>query len=57
LESVGDTLVAINMPNGAHHSDLTHTPASPTDTADIKAGRQKVERPLGVWLDALRTAK
>jgi len=49
LRLVG-TLLAINMPNGAHHSDLTHTPASPLDTPDITAGRLQVKAILKGWL-------
>ena len=42
--------LSVNMPQGAHHSDLSHQPAAPTDTADVTAARKKVADILGGWL-------
>ena len=53
LHACGDlspTLLSVNMPQGAHHSDLSHQPAAPTDTADVTAARKKVADILGGWL-------
>ena len=49
-ETLSTTLVAINMPNGAHHSDLSHDPPSPTDTSDVTEGRAQARArpPSGV---------
>jgi hypothetical protein len=54
LTNLSDTLLAVNMPNGAHHSDLTHTAASPMDTPDVAAGRLQVKAILHTWLADLR---
>jgi hypothetical protein len=49
-ETLSTTLVAINMPNGAHHSDLSHDPPSPTDTSDVTEGRALALALLQQWL-------
>ena len=49
-EDLSPTLLSVNMPQGAHHSDLSHQPAAPTDTADVTAARKKVADILGGWL-------
>mgnify|MGYP002037239813 CR=1 FL=1 len=38
--SLGDTLPALNMPNGAHHSDLSHRIPGPWDTSDVVEARE-----------------
>ena len=54
VKNISDSLVAINMPNGAHHSDLSHSPPSPDDTPDITAGRAQAAELLSTWLDEVR---
>lgn len=51
--NVSDTLVAINYPNGAHHSDLSHTGPTDQDTPDIKEGHKRVQALIGSWLDEI----
>ena len=56
LQDVDPTLqlLTLNMPNGAHHSDLSHTrpcPA-PDDTADVLDARAKATVVLTRWLKA-----
>jgi len=53
VANLSETLVAINMPNGAHHSDLSHDPPSDADTPDVTAARQQVSDLLASWLAAL----
>ena len=48
--SLSDELVAINMPNGAHHSDLSHAPPSDLDTPDVVAARAQAADLIGRWL-------
>ena len=43
-------LLALNMPNGAHHSDLSHSPPGPQDTPDVAAARAKATAILERWL-------
>jgi lysosomal Pro-X carboxypeptidase len=49
-QNLTDTLVAINFPNGAHHSDLSGHGPSPDDTDDIQRGYVQIEQILGDWL-------
>lgn len=51
MESLSDTLVVFNMPNGAHHSDLTHTRASASDTPDVTKTRAQAKNLLRTWLN------
>lgn len=48
--SLSDELVAINMPNGAHHSDLSHAPPSDLDTPDVVAARAQAADLIARWL-------
>jgi hypothetical protein len=51
--NLSSSLVALNFPNGAHHSDLSHQGPSDHDTADIKEGFQQVRTILATWLGEL----
>jgi pimeloyl-ACP methyl ester carboxylesterase len=47
-------LLAINMVNGAHHSDLTHVEPDPdVDTADVTQARNEISDLLARWLSEL----
>jgi len=50
VKNLSQSLIAINMPNGAHHSDLSHNPPGPYDTPDIQAGRAHAADWLARWL-------
>jgi len=52
--NLSDSLIALNFPNGAHHSDLSHVGPSPIDTEDIKAGHKSIAQILEKWLNELR---
>ena len=43
-------LIALNFPNGAHHSDLSHSDPGPNDTADIQQGHKDIADILEKWL-------
>jgi hypothetical protein len=52
LEDLSDTILALNFPNGAHHSDLGHDwPLN--DTKDIEEGHDQIIEILGGWLGDL----
>jgi lysosomal Pro-X carboxypeptidase len=51
-----DTLVALNFPNGAHHSDLSGKGPSEDDTDDIRRGFDQIEQILGTWLASLSSS-
>lgn len=51
LEDVSDSILAINFPNGAHHSDLSHVGPSENDTDDIRVGFAKIANIIEKWLN------
>jgi hypothetical protein len=53
--NLSDSLIALNFPNGAHHSDLSHLGPSTDDTDDIKEGYKKIKQILSEWLDDFTT--
>ena len=54
-QNLSSTLLAFNMPNGAHHSDLNYAwPNASTDTEDVSAVRSLVAGVLEGWLAELR---
>jgi hypothetical protein len=52
--NLSDSLIAMNFPNGAHHSDLSHVGPSEEDSDDIKQGFQDIQALLSKWLDEIR---
>ena len=54
LHNVSDTVISINLENGAHHSDLTHVGPTEHDTPDVRAGFKQIRRTLAQWLDELK---
>ena len=49
--SLSPDLVVINMPNGAHHSDLSHNwPSDLVDTPDVTAAREAIAAQLQAWI-------
>eukprot|EP00472_Partenskyella_glossopodia_P001309 CAMPEP_0197526400 /NCGR_PEP_ID=MMETSP1318-20131121/17701_1 /TAXON_ID=552666 /ORGANISM="Partenskyella glossopodia, Strain RCC365" /LENGTH=417 /DNA_ID=CAMNT_0043080549 /DNA_START=207 /DNA_END=1460 /DNA_ORIENTATION=- len=53
-KNLSDTLVAINIEDGAHHSDLSHNPPSSADTAAVQKARAQAVEILSGWLKDLR---
>ncbi|KAL7575076.1 hypothetical protein ACA910_000447 [Epithemia clementina (nom. ined.)] len=51
-QNLSDTLVALNFPNGAHHSDLWGRVVD-QDTPDIVDGVRRIQQLLGTWLEEL----
>jgi hypothetical protein len=54
VKDLSDTLVVLNFPNGAHHSDLSGKGPTDGDSEDIKQGFKKIIQILGTWLDEIR---
>lgn len=54
VANLSESLIAINMPNGAHHSDLSHDAPGPQDTDDVIAGRAQAAALLEGWLHDIR---
>ena len=57
LESLSDSIVAINMPNGAHHSELSHVNAENVDTDDVKQAHTEITELFAKWLDEIKSEK
>jgi len=51
---LSDSILALNFPNGAHHSDLIHEWPSPDETEDMAQGHEDIIRILRMWLIALK---
>ena len=51
---VANELLVINMPNGAHHSDLSHGLPGPHDTPDVVEARANATRVLARWLENVK---
>jgi hypothetical protein len=57
LKSLSNSIVAINFPNGAHHSDLSHEGPSAKDTEDIQHGFVIKSRIFSsFWLEGMKRA-
>ena len=54
LESNNPDIAIINLPNGAHHSDLTQMYPDEDDTDDIIQGHEQAEVILRQWLDQIK---
>jgi hypothetical protein len=54
MHNVSDTVVAINLENGAHHSDLSHTGPSENDTPDLKQAFVQIQNYLELWLNDIQ---
>ena len=48
------SVVAINLPNGAHHSELSHVFPNDNDTDDVLAGYDTIETVLHQWLSEIK---
>jgi Serine carboxypeptidase S28 len=55
--NLSETLLALNFPNGAHHSDLSHLGPDKNDTADIVQGHKMITSILGLWLEELQATR
>jgi hypothetical protein len=53
MTNLSSTILAYTMPNGAHHSDLSHSWPSAADTPDVVAVRAAVADLIAGWLSAL----
>jgi len=47
-------LVTINLPNGAHHSELSHSYDPAADTDDVRAAHDRIAELLQAWLEEVR---
>ena len=50
-QNLSESLLALNFPNGAHHSDLSGRGPSEDDTDDIQQGFRDIITILGDWLN------
>jgi GNAT superfamily N-acetyltransferase len=52
--NLSDSIIAVNMPSGAHHSEVY---GLPNDEPDIKAGQVEITTLLGNWLHEIKHGK
>jgi hypothetical protein len=52
-EDLSGTVIALNFPNGAHHSDLGHEYPTPGETKDIVKGHEQIVEILRGWLSEI----
>ncbi|KAL3928964.1 MAG: hypothetical protein SGBAC_012414 [Bacillariaceae sp.] len=57
LETDNPNLAVINLPNGAHHSDLTMHWPNDNDTDDVVEGHEQAIVILRGWLDEIKAAE
>jgi hypothetical protein len=50
MRNLSADLLVFNLPNGAHHSDLSHNWPSDADTQDVRDARQAIEAQLAEWV-------
>lgn len=50
LESLSDSILVVNMKNGAHHSELSHM----NETEDVVQGQAEITEILEGWLDEIK---
>jgi len=53
--NLSESLIALDFPNGAHHSDLSHVGPSSSDTVDITKGFKSITKILGGWLKEVKS--
>jgi Serine carboxypeptidase S28 len=54
-EGVSPGVEVVNMVNGAHHSDLSHTGPTDKDTPDVKEAFIRITAIIGEWIDDVKT--
>lgn len=54
-ESLSDSILAINLKTGAHHSDLSHVGPSKHDTREVKLAFKKISKVLGDWIEEVKS--
>jgi hypothetical protein len=52
---VNSGIRTINMINGAHHSDLSHSEPPQGDTDDVKEAHQQIMELIGQWLTEVKS--
>ena len=52
-DDANPNLAVLNLPNGAHHSELSPIYPNPDDTDDVKKGHETITTILGQWLDEI----
>ena len=54
-EDLSDSILALNLKTGAHHSDLSHVGPSRHDTKEVKVAFKKISKILGGWIEEVRS--
>lgn len=54
-EDLSDSILALNLHTGAHHSDLSHVGPSMHDTREVKLAFKKISKILGGWIEEVKS--
>ena len=54
LKTMSDSIIAINMPNSAHHSELYHYNSEGVDTEDVMKAHDDITDILEGWLEEIK---
>jgi len=54
-EDLSDSILALNLRTGAHHSDLSHIGPSKHDTQEVKFALKKISKILGDWIEEVKS--
>lgn len=54
LHDLSETIVVVNFPNGAHHSDLSYKGPDSEATEDLIKGRIQISQLLSKWFDNIK---
>jgi lysosomal Pro-X carboxypeptidase len=57
VHNLSDSIVAVNMPNAAHHSELYAVPPHVQATADVQQAQNDIAAILTRWLDDIRAGR
>ena len=53
-EDLSDSILALNLETGAHHSDLSHQGPTKADTKEVKKAFRKISKILDTWIDEVK---
>jgi hypothetical protein len=53
-EDLSDSILALNLKTGAHHSDLSHLGPTKNDTREITMAFKKITKIIGRWIDEVK---
>ncbi|MGK3749919.1 MAG: hypothetical protein ACI8RD_002217 [Bacillariaceae sp.] len=53
-EDLSDSILALNLKTGAHHSELSHLGPTKNDTREVTMAFKKITKIIGSWIDEVK---